>query len=272
MVTYKRVAYTRLSLTRLCETVPESARITVWDNHSGPEMAALLKTFEDHPRIERIVYNQTNDKLRGPTNWFWQNAGDADLLGKVDDDCLMPEGWCEKLGEAHRDIPEAGALACWHFPESDLVPEVAERKVETIGSHRIMRNCWVQGSGYLIKRDLVTSMGLLSEGESFQTYLTRAAMAGFIHGWSYPFLYLDHMDDPRSPNTEMRTNEDFFKLAPLSATTFRVRTREDWIKRLKYSAWTLQVCSTEPRHYLGWRAALRRGINRVFRTRLLPRA
>jgi GT2 family glycosyltransferase len=272
MITYRRVAYTRLSLSRLCETLPDWAKITVWDNNSGAEMRKLLEEYETHPRIEKIIFNENNDRLRGPTNWFWQNSTDADLLGKVDDDCLMPPGWCETLTQAHDDIPTAGALACWHFPEEDVVPDIAERKVQRFGGHRIMRNCWVQGSGYLIKRSMVAEMGGLADGESFQTYCTRAAAAGRIHGWYYPFIYLEHMDDPRAPHTEMKTEEDFHRLGPLSAKTFRVGSREDWVKRLKYSAWSLQACSTDPRYYLGWRAALRRKVNRLLGTNYLPRA
>jgi hypothetical protein len=65
----------------------------------------VLRQWEGHPRIERIVYNPTNDRLRGPTNWFWNQNRDAEFLGKVDDDCLVPD-WCETLGTALRTSPK----------------------------------------------------------------------------------------------------------------------------------------------------------------------
>jgi GT2 family glycosyltransferase len=272
MITCNRPAYTELSLRRLCETVPAAARITVWDNGSLTETIAVLKQFESHPAIEQIIYNKTNDKLRAPTNWFWQNARDADLLSKVDDDCLMPSGWCETLAAAHRDIPQAGILGCWRFPDEDYIPELAKRKIQTFDGHRIMRNCWVEGSGYLMKREVVDQLGLIAENESFTGYCIRAAAAGFINGWYYPFLYQEHMDDPRAPHTGIRTDEDFQKLRPLSAGTFRIRNREEWIQRLKYSAWTLQACSFQPHDYLGLKAKLRRKIGQWLGKQFLPRA
>ena len=70
MITYNRPAYTAMALAWLCDTLPDDARLTVWDNGSGQEMRDVLKKFEGHRLVERIVYNRTNDKLRAPTNWF----------------------------------------------------------------------------------------------------------------------------------------------------------------------------------------------------------
>jgi hypothetical protein len=112
MITYNRPRYVSLSLPRLCETLPEGAKLVIWDNASQSDTREILRRFESHPRVLEVHYHPTNDKLRGPTNWFWENHDDCDLLGKVDDDCLMPFGWCETLTRAHQDIPEAGALGC----------------------------------------------------------------------------------------------------------------------------------------------------------------
>ena len=75
MITHNRPAYTALALARLCDTLPDDARVTVWDNGSTPETVEVVRKFEGHRRVERIVYNRKNEKLRGPTNWFWQSAG-----------------------------------------------------------------------------------------------------------------------------------------------------------------------------------------------------
>lgn len=271
MVTYNRVAYTKLALERLCETLPEYARLTVWDNNSKPEMHQLLKGFESHPRVDQIVYNKTNERLRPPTRWFWQNSQDAEFLCKVDDDCLMPQGWCETLVKAHQDFPEFGVLGCWRFLDEDFDADLASKKIQAFGPHRVMRNCWVEGSGYLMKRAIIEKIGNLGE-ESFTNYCTRAAAAGFINGWYFPFLYQEHMDDPRVPNTGMRTEEDFLKLAPLSAKTFKIRNRQDWINRLKYSAWSLQACSYDPKHYLGLRGKIRRNLGKIMGRPVVARA
>lgn len=272
MITHKRPAYTAASLRRLCESVPEEARVTVWDNASGEDMRTVLEPFENHPRIEKIIYHPRNDKLWGPTNWFWANSGDAEFLSKVDDDCLVPLQWCETLLQAHRDIPEAGVLACWHFQPEDFDERLAPRKIQHFASHRIMRNCWVGGSGYLMKRAVVDKIGLLREGESFTSWCIRAAASGFVNGWYFPFLYQEHLDDPRVPNTGIRSEEDFRRLLPLSAHTFKISSRADWIKWLRHSAWSLQACSFNPNDYLGWRARVRRKLASLVGKPYLPRA
>jgi GT2 family glycosyltransferase len=258
MLTYNRPAYTEMALGRLCDTLPADAGITVWDNGSGPELRAVLKKFEGHPRVERIIYHPTNDKLRGPTNWFWSQAGDAAYLGKVDDDCLMPDNWVETLEQALSDIPAAGILGAWMFPEEDFVEELAVKKIQTFGPHRLLRNCWLGGAGYLMKREVINKIGILREDESFTGYCIRAAAAGFINGWYFPFLYMDHMDDPRSPHTGFKTEEDFQRMKPLSAATFSTRNREEWTRKQTELARILQSCSFDPEDYSGWRSFWRR--------------
>ena len=116
----------------------------------------------------------------------------------MDDDGLMPDRWSEVLTTAHEEIPEAGVLGTWRFMEGDFVPDLAKKKIQTFGAHQILRNCWVEGSGYLMKRAVIDRIGFIREDESFSTYCTRAAAAGFVNGWYYPFLYQEHMDDLRS--------------------------------------------------------------------------
>lgn len=258
MITHNRPGYTALSLPRLCDTVPEDAKITVWDNGSSNDMLALLKQFEKHPRIERIVYNQTNEKLRGPTNWFWHGMGEAEFLSKVDDDGLMPNNWCEVLSQAHMDVPQFGILGTWCFMDEDFDEKVALKKIQIFGYHRLLRNCWVGGSGYLIKRAVIEKIGFIRNNESFTSYCIRAEAAGFVNGWYYPFLWQEHMDDPRSPHTGIKTEEDFQRLRPLTATTFSIRSIDDWVRKQKELAQILQICSFDPEDYIGWRAKLRR--------------
>jgi hypothetical protein len=272
MITYNRLAYTQLALTRLCETVPDYARITVWDNNSNEDLKAMLKPFESHPAVEQIIYHQRNDRLHGPTKWFWETQTSADYLCKVDDDCLMPPGWCETLVKAHEEVPDFGILGCWRFLDEDFKPELANKKIQKHGTHQILRNCWVEGSGYLMKRSVLDRVGNLVPRESFTGYCVRAAAAGFINGWYYPFLFQEHMDDPRVPHSGMKTEEDFQRLRPLSAGTFKIANREAWIDRLRYSAWTLQACSYDPKHYSGWRAQTRRLWTKLTGQRLVPRA
>lgn len=272
MITYNRAEYTEQALSRLCETTPKDARITVWDNGSKEDMTRVLKRFESHPLVERIVYNRTNDKLRGPTNWFWQSVGEAEYVSKVDDDGLMPDQWTEKLEQIHRDVPQAGVLGTWRFPEEDFIETEAKKKIMSFGGHQILRNCWVEGSGYLMKREVIDKVGLIGPSESFTTYCIRAAAAGYINGWPYPFLYQEHMDDPRAPHTGVKTEADFVRLQPLSAQTFKTPTMEEWTSKLKQIAGSLQTCSYDPGDYLGRRAWFFQRAYRLMGKSYMPKA
>lgn len=258
MITHNRPAYARQALGRLTETLPPHAKVVVWDNASSEETLKVLRSFEGHPAVEKIIRNRTNDRLRGPTNWFWRNHADADLLGKIDDDCLMPARWVEKIEKAHRDIPEAGIVGCWRFLPEDFNVSKATRKIHSFGAHMILRNCWIEGSGYLMKRRVVDEIGALRPRETFTTWCIRAAAKGYVIGWYYPFLYQEHMDDPRAEHTGIRTDEDLRRLLPLSAQQYGVKTRDEWVKRLRGTAQKLQEYSLDPYDFIGLRSKLKR--------------
>lgn len=272
MITYNRPHYLRISLPRLCETLPEEGKIVIWDNASKTETRDYLRAFEGHPRVDTIHFSDSNRRLREPTNWFWQNYGEADFVSKVDDDCLMPRGWCETLVQAHHDIPNLGVVGCWRFYPEDFVPELARRKIQAFGSHQLMRNCWVEGSGYLMKRAMRDQLGSLGDTESFAGYCIRGALLGFVNGWYYPFLYQDHFDDPRSPHSAYTTEEAFRAHRPLSADTFDIQTLEEWKQRLRDSARRLQMYSFNPRAFSGPTYWLGQRLARLFRREYIPRA
>lgn len=271
MITHNRPRYTSLSLARLTETVPPDAKITVWDNASSGDTLAVLKKFERHPRVERVVYNKTNDKLWGPTNWFWENSKDADLLSKIDDDCLMPAKWVEKLKEAHNDIPQAGVLGCWRFMPEDLNITKASRKIHAFGPHMILRNCWIEGSGYLLKRKLIDEIGDLRPKETFTTWCVRAAARGYINGWYYPFMYQEHMDDPRAEHSGIKTDEDLKEFLPLSAAQNGIRTKDEWVEKLKASAARLQEYSLDPYDFIGLKPKLKRRLLKLLGVTYFPK-
>src|SRR5687768_244136 len=200
MITYNRASYTRLALTRLLETCDDRMRVWLWHNGDHLETLGVVKELSSHPRVHRFHHSVENRKLREPTNWCWSESN-GEFLSKVDDDCLMPDGWADTLRRAHADVPEFGILGCWRFPDEDFVADVASRKIIAFNGHRVMRNCWIEGSGYLMKRACVQKHGLLAADQSFTQYGMALARAGWVHGWYFPFLYQEHMDDPRSPNT-----------------------------------------------------------------------
>jgi hypothetical protein len=256
MVTHNRPAYTRLALERLLETCDETMSVWLWHNGDHAETLEVARFFAEHPRVERFHHSRGNAKLREPTNWLWSNST-AGYLSKVDDDCLMPLGWAQTLRHAHEDVPELGVLGCWRFRDEDFVPDLAEPRIQQLGGHRVLRNLWVEGSGYLMKRACVDRLGLLSPGTSFPTYCKRLAGAGWLHGWYYPFLRQEHMDDPRSPYC-LVDDEALAQGSSLTAAERGIRTVDGRIRQIHDFAVHCQTASLDPADFVGWRAGVRR--------------
>jgi len=258
MVTHRRPDYLRLSLPRLLETCTDRMRVWLWHNGNDQETLKLVRDYASDPRVHRFHHSSQNVGLMAPTNWLWENS-DATYLGKVDDDCLVAPGWGTILANAHAAYEGFGVLALWHFQPEDYFPAQAEKKIaEFPGGYRILQNFWVQGSGYVMKRSCVEHQGLLQAGQSFTSYCIELALKGYVNGWYYPFIREEHLDDPRSPHSALKNDDDLRRRAPLSIARSGAQTLAEWEAQLRRSAWEVQVASIDPRHYRGWRKLLKR--------------
>ena len=252
LISFDRPEYTRLSLGNLLALADPDVRVWVWHNGSDPQTLKVVESFREHPRLHRFHHSPENRKLRDPTNWIWSEA-EGQLLGKVDDDCLVPPDWPARMREAHAAEPRFGALTCWHHQPEDLDERLYRKKIRTYGGISILQNCWVNGSGYTVKRTAVQEQGSLQEGQSWSDYCIDLALRGWIHGWLYPFLFEDHMDDPRSSHCMIKTDADLERSAPLSAQVNRVTTIEAWLAQQRRSARLVQKAPLDPRRFRGWR-------------------
>jgi glycosyltransferase involved in cell wall biosynthesis len=270
MITFRSPDYARISIPHLLSTCDEHTRVWLWQNGDHEETVEVVSRFADDPRVHRYHHSRENVRLRPPTNWLWSES-DADFVSKVDDDCLPEPGWIQTIRAAHDTNPEFGAIGTWRFLAEDFVPELAMRKVvEYAGGHRLMRNHWVQGSGYLLRRSLVERQGLLADGQSFPSYCIDLARRGAVNGWYFPFIREDNMDDPRSPNTLFKDDEDFARRTPLTAQALGIRTVSDWARQEHESALAVQRASLDLRQYSGWRFRrnnARRRLERLVRGR-----
>jgi hypothetical protein len=79
------------------------------------------------------------------------------------------------------------------------------------------------------------------------------------------------MDDPRVPNTGIKSEDDFQRLIPLSAQNFGITNMHDWIKRLEMSAKRLQEISYDPYDFIGIRARIRAKFAKVFKKDYFPK-
>ncbi len=256
-ITYNRPHYVRLALPQLLQTCRENDRVWIWHNGDDRETLAAAREHEHHEKVARFEHSDENQLLRVPTNWFW-NESDAPFIAKVDDDCLMPDGWIERLLGYHAAERMFGILSAWPFLEEDFKPEVGSRKVRSFNGYKVMVNPWTGGSGYIAKRAVIDATGEIREGQNFSGYCIQAALKGFVNGWPVPLICMDHMDDPRSPNTGLKSSEDFEKFGGLSAKRFGMESLEVLKWRTVKASLEVQEASPNPRAHVGLRAKFRR--------------
>lgn len=267
MITYDRPPYVRRSLQALLNSLDDETGVWLWHNGQDESTLQVTREFAKHEQVVAFHHSAQNLRLTAPTNWMWEGTS-ADLVGKVDDDCLVHPDWIRTLRQAHADVPHLGAVGSWRFLPEDYREDLAKKKIIDLpGGHRVLQNLWVQGSGYLVKTGDIRRQGLLADGQSFSSYCIELAKAGRVNGWYFPFIPEDHMDDPRSLNTLLRTDEDLLQRLPLSAVANGVRTLADWERQMRDSALIAQTASLDPRAYSGWRLR-RRNVRRRIQRRL----
>lgn len=206
-ITYNRLSYTKLALEQILADPNEEFSLTIWDNASTDGTVEYLKQQVSDPRIRDIHFSSSNIGQTAAVNAAWSRSK-ADLLGKLDNDCLVTPGWTRTLAQAHSDIDELGVVACWHFFEDDFDAARAADKIQTFGRHRIFRHPWTCGTGLLVKNQTYRQLGPI-ESKAMTQYWLNMASAGYVNGFYYPLVYQEHMDDPKSSYSLIKNDVDF---------------------------------------------------------------
>jgi len=249
MITYNRPTYTRRALRHLLDSCDNEVRVWLWHNGDDEETLRVVNEYRGHPSLYRLHHSVDNCKLTVPTNWLWTEAK-GELVAKVDDDILMPDGWIDTLRRAHCDAESFGAISCWNYDRSDFNENAARHKVRSfVNEHRLLVHPWIGGGSYVMKRACVRDIGLLGPSEGFPSYCNRLSWAGWINGWYFPLLFADHMDDPRSSYTELRSDSDVISKAPLTARNNGATTIEEWVGLIQRAARSVQEAPPEPARF-----------------------
>ena len=249
-ISYNRPEYTAMSLPSLLESAVGHARVWIW--HNGDDQATLevVRGFKDHPAVFQYRESQENVGLYPPIAWVMEEGKGA-YVSKVDDDCLLPRDWIARLVALHSENPRVGVLGCWRFQDEDFDADLAAPKIQPIVGAEVLRNLWVEGSGFLLKRGAYEAVGGMRRGEGLPSVFKRVAREGYINGWVYPFIPQEHMDDPRAPHTLLHTDADLLRHLPISARRNGVRTLEQWDRQLRRSAKFVQSVSCDPHDHFG---------------------
>ncbi len=141
MITYNRPDYVALSLPQLLEECDERTRVWLWHNGDDAATLKIVRQVLDHPRVAEFHHSTKNMGLRDPTNWLWANAAGG-FVSKVDDDCLLPQGWARTLADAHAANPSFGVIAASRIRDegSDPISRTPRFGSSTVGT-RSCRTC-----------------------------------------------------------------------------------------------------------------------------------
>jgi len=260
-ITYNRLEYTKLALASLLADPTEEFSLTIWDNASTDGTVEYLKNEMSDKRMANIIFSKENVGQIAAVNQVWSRSK-ADLLGKLDNDCLVTPGWTRILAQAHEDIPQLGVVACWHFPPEDFDYERAKHKIHTFNGHRIFRHPWTCGTGLLVKRNTFERFGAI-QGKGTTKYWLKIALGGYINGYYYPFIYQEHMDDPKSKHCMLKDDESIRKYRDVTVVLreHNISTMKERWDRRKYVLHNLMCDPWDVKYYVGWRGRLR-GIKR----------
>jgi len=268
VVTHNRLDYTKKTIKRLLEDPTEEFDLYLWDNASTDETPEYLQDAIKDLRIVETILSKENVGPLGAMNYAWSKTK-AELVGKVDNDCLVTPGWTRILAKAHEDIERLGAVACWHYPLDEFDEDTVRKagKIQSFNDHQIIRHPWVCGSGFLMKRKTYEEYGPWKDGCDVGTtnYFLNMALGGEINGWYYPLVLQEHMDDPKSPHCILTDDESIRKMRNI---TFVLREhninniRDRWERR-KIVLENLNRGPWQAESYIGWRAKFRRVVKRL---------
>jgi glycosyltransferase involved in cell wall biosynthesis len=196
LITWNRLGYARKMMAQLLAD-PARFRVWWWDNGSTDGTREWISALDDPRLVERHL-NATNEGQGEPVRWFLERAP-SDVVGKIDDDILLPHGWTERIAPMIREQFCFGLLGCWIFMPEDWDESLAARNIVQVASHRVLRCIGIQGQSFLTRAQYFRKywhagpLGLpLSQD--------RMTLDGLINGYPVPPSFAHNMDDPRSPH------------------------------------------------------------------------
>lgn len=254
-IAYNRLEYTKLALQSVLADPTEEFCLTIWDNGSTDGTRDYLSSVDD-ARIVKKVFARENVGLRGAVNDLFTKSS-ADLVGIIPNDLLLAAGWTRPLAQAHADVPQFGMIGCWHLGPEFFDEARASHKIQRFGRHRVLRHPWTGGGAGLVKLKTVRECGPL-ESNGTTNYWNRMALKGYVNGYYFPLIYVEHMDYPWSEHYAFsRRLQEGIEMS-ITYKSRGIRTLDD------AKAWHQAVVRNilddpwDVKYHVGWRNKLRR--------------
>jgi glycosyltransferase involved in cell wall biosynthesis len=261
-ITYNRLPYVQMSLPSLLAGSEDDFALTIWDNGSTDGTREYLSSVKD-PRLVRTVFSQENVRLHGAVNDV-VGKSKADLFGVVFDDFILTPGWTTILAKAHADVPEFGLVECWYFEPEEFDYERCRNKIQTFGAHQVLRHPWNGVGAGLVKVKTMREIGPL-ESSRTTYYWIRMAQRGYVNGWYYPPVYVEHIDYPWSKHFAYKDRFNEWLAISSGAKAHGMRTLQDVKKWHQVVLANVMDDPWDVKYYVGWRGKLRRGKDKLRR-------
>lgn len=173
MLTWNRLEYTKMSLEYLFKNTIYPYDLWIIDNKNTKDDTRkyLIDLKKREPKITRLILNDTNEGLSKPTNQFWRETN-TEMVGKVDNDTLVPKGWLTKLVEALDKVPQLMMVSGIHFKNWKLVYGNFYVPCKTINGVRLYFPTHTGGCCYILRRTTINKAGYLEE------------RVGRLYGWT----------------------------------------------------------------------------------------
>ena len=200
-ITFNRLDYTKETLPALIENANYNFSLTIVDNGSDDGTVSWLKEFARKQRkiIKSIRFMDKNQGISKVTNDFWHSSN-ADFIGKVDNDTLLPLNWLKRLIESGEKSNRLGVIGGFHFNTSYVDMPSLEKRVMEIDGVQLIPDAFIGGCCYVFRRKIQRKIGYLNVGplrtHGWTQYQENICRNGYINGYLYPLLLVRHFDDP----------------------------------------------------------------------------
>ena len=161
--TYNRLEYTKRTLPALLKN-SNGVKVYVYDNDSTDGTQEYLDIISRHERIKDIHFCCKNFGISTIMNLFFEETKDFPIIGKVDNDTLVPSNWIEDLGGVlqnyHLGIVQAKhkfwikGVKDW----DDLVARSSNVIKLQDGKYNLIPSQVVGGSGILIRTAILEKL------------------------------------------------------------------------------------------------------------------
>jgi len=199
-LTHNRIASTKLTLPRLLNSTTYPFDLTIVDNASSDGTPDYLREVAERHEFSakiNLICHDTNHGLAKPTNEFWRKS-QADLVGKIDNDILVENGWLETLVKAHEKISNLAVVGGFHFPKKVFNYQKCKHNIFSYSGVHILRQPHI-GGNYIAKKEILDKNGFLDESAitikmgGWTKYQHKLTKQDFIIGYYFPLIFFTHI-------------------------------------------------------------------------------